>query len=712
MKSFYHNSPLFHVSCTSDVYLPSSSNTSRAVAPPTPATTSIGLQYISPFQPSVASEESETIMILDLLTLVHLGCRAIHLLSLSLPAHVSNSLMLQNLSAVTSSGVLRCMSSKAPEGEEAPKTEQCGPLTSSARKIQIAVVGSGPSGCFVATALTKQNPDVHVDILERLPVPFGLCRYGVSPDHPDVKNVERQFMELFKGGRVTWIGNVNVGKDLPLRHLLGHYAGVVFSTGADRSATLNIPGRDLAGVYSACDVVSNYNTLPYPHASPRYPPIPFDRTRRVAIIGNGNVAVDIARFLAASYQHFAPTDMNCFTIKELMKNQIHAVDMVARRGVTCSAFTTASFRELTLLEKERVTVEADPFSLERALEHPPPPGVNARAHRRMMELVHQSCAPEDSPLLPSGLLDLGSAENGEPNLSEVMTRLQKSYADITVGETHLSHPDSRKPRGPCTIRFRYGLTPIRFLPHPGDQRGSRLGGVLFKYAPDAVHQEDTAAPVRYAVLPCDAAIQSIGYHSDIGSAVDDLPVDSVNGHILNTRGRVDGLPRVYCSGWAKNGSKGVIMHSLNDAQETARVILTDIKEKALPLEPTEGVTTMQGKFGLLDYFVVKQLEPVSVAGLERIFYVEKNRGVDLGKRLEKIDSVRSMLDVALGGDVGKTTANEIRGISPARPRPLMYLKELLDDETDLSPFARSLAKDLPHRLAANHPPGAISPSQL
>lgn len=656
------------------------------------------------------------------------------------------------------------------------------------KKIQIAIIGSGPSGCFVATALTKQRPWIHVDIFERLPVPFGLSRYGVSPDHPNVKNVEKPFMKLFKSGQVTWMGNITIGRDIPLSLLLQHYAGVVFSSGADRSATLNVPGRDLDGVMSASDVVSNYNTMPFPYGSPRFSPIPFKRAKNVSIIGNGNVALDIARYLSLPYQHFAGTDMNCYTVRELLQNRVQAVHLIGRRSVPYSSFTIAAFRELATISRKQVRVHADPFDLTKANALFPSPHTNPRVHRRLMELVHSFSTGKDSshahsasmkaysaeecisntlkekPVAVVGdsslspchqnaeLLPVSILESGEPDLQDAADKLHQAYIDFSDDSKnstakHLSlykevggHFSSALPRGPCDVRFRFNLTVDRFLPMPkgADSHRNRLGGILLRHTvnddvhsifstnttPDAKNaggdSEGTpsvpqgtsvVANPTFFVLPCEVAIQSIGYQSDINSTVKELPTDSATGRILNVKGRVEGMRRIYCSGWAKNGPKGVILHSLSDASETAKMIVEDIESEAIPTRSTKE-TTMQGKFGLLDYFISKKLEPVSVAGLERVLEVERQRGIDLGKAAEKMDSIRDMLDVALGGELGKKTAAQFRGITPTRALPLMYLKELLDDETDLSDFAHSLAKDMPHRLAEQHPPGALSPSQL
>lgn len=665
------------------------------------------------------------------------------------------------------------------------------PSTSSTprnRKIQIAVVGSGPSGCFVASALSKQHPSIHIDIFERLPVPFGLCRYGVCPDHPDIKNVQKQFMPLFKSGKVTWIGNITVGKEVPLSVLLQHYAAVVFASGADRSGRLHVPGSELDGVLTASDVVSNYNTLPFPYGSPRFSPVCFERARNVSIIGNGNVALDIARFLSMPYQHFGGTDMNCYTIRELLQNQIRTVNVVARSSAPYSSFTIASFRELAQINPQQVQVNVDPFDLSKATQVLVSPTTNARVHRRLMELLHSFSPVENTPKsigvdsatsriaektetreqtakaaeprekLSSSALEqkpalfpVSTLENGEPDVQDAMAQLHQCLlngSDATKTSKRKDLTPAKRgeggtppPRGPCKIFFRYNLTVERFLPQPNGEgfRSNRLGGILFRYTSGGdVHlapnngmtrstnaeegcseaRDSTSSGTRTSIaspsfflLPCDTVIQSIGYQSDIKNMVSELPTDSTSGRIQNKKGRVKGMSRVYCSGWAKTGSKGVIVHSLNDANETARTIIEDIKNEVIPTQSTKE-TTMEGKFGLLDYFIAKQLEPVSISGVERILHVEKERGIDLGKVAEKMDSVRDMLDVALGGEMGKKTAAQFRGITPARVQPLMYLKELLDDDTDLSAFAHSLAKDLPHHLAAQHPAGALSPSQL
>lgn len=585
------------------------------------------------------------------------------------------------------------------------------PAEVSSRRLQLAIVGSGPSGFFLANHLTKKHPTLHVDMFERMPVPFGLCRYGVAPDHPDVKKVERQFMDLLKSGRVSWIGNVAVGRDIPVQAMLDHYAAVAFATGADSSHKMHIPGEELGGVVPARDFVSYYNTTPFPFGSPRFCPFDVERTSRVVIIGNGNVAMDVARIMAARYQYLCPTDMNCAAIKEMMKNRIQQIDIVARRGVEHSAFATAEFRELAKYQGSRVAVKVDHFDLKAAVAAVPATK-NPRAHARMMELVHQYAM---------------TAEQTAEEAMRIATTAEGTPLSTSAAEKAAAIPTPHRiedGRGPCTAHFRYNLTPVALLPSP--YRKNYVGGVLFRHsnsrAASASSTKETA-PASYCVVPCDLVLTSIGYRSD---GVAGVPFDEKAGVIPNDGGRVRGASRLYCSGWVKNGAKGVILHSTIDAQETASTMVADLEAGIIPSSATDpeeareggggataaATTTMYGKYGLVDYFVEKKLEPVSVAGVERIFHVEMQRGIDLGKRLEKVNAVRDMLDIALGGEVGKKADERIRHITPSRADAMLYLKELLDDDTDLAPLAHSLAKDLPHRLAARHPTGSIAPSQL
>lgn len=708
--------------------------------------------------------------------------------------------------------------------------------------MQIAVIGSGPSGCFVASTLTKRHPDVHVDMYESLPVPFGLIRYGVAPDHPSVKNVEQQFLELFQSGRVTWMGNMELGRHLSLPLLLQHYAAVVFATGAPHSKSLGIPGEDLGGVIAVQDWVNYYNTMPFPHSSPRFAPFDFTRVRRVAIIGNGNVALDAARVLSASYRYFAPTDMNCMAVKETMRhNRVGQIDIVGRRSEAHVACTIAEFRELTEFQPNKVRVSVDAFDLAPSVADVSSSRFTSpRAHRRLMELMHKFCV--SSECMQAERLRQAADANGEPlgcfaspshaeqtrlasgeataSTVTAAVRAPQKEEDIAKASTTRrtgSEEDGWSKAGtkplppeqtPCDVRFRFHLQPVRILPCP--QRRNWVGGVLFKRTDGAsqtggahTHTSSSAAgsdnssrhddtrvsgmnasrqaedtddtrsvglcsqDSEYCVLPCHLVITSLGYdargprhrcdrghfsHADakprgpVSPSMSEhgLPLNPLDGTIAHGGGgRVHGMPRVYCAGWAAYGSRGVMAHALYNAQEVAAAVLQDWTDgvwwqansnsisstsssnkdgyddvgngasaatraerqageeekgsetvSAMPQDRASGstvhdetnqngrpcdaddepdewgdATTMLGKYGLLDFFVEKKLEPVSVAGLQRILHVERERGIDLGKRLEKMTSVRDMLDVALGGTLARRRMTAYAVSVPLAPMP-------------------------------------------
>ena len=540
----------------------------------------------------------------------------------------------------------------------------------STKKIQIAVVGSGPSGCYVADFLTRKNPNIHVDILEQLPVPFGLVRYGVAPDHPEVKNVQSKFMTMFKGGHVSWIGNIAVGKDVPLPVLLDAYSAVVVATGANGDQSLGVPGEELGNVINARQFVNYYNTLPSPLGHPKHCPINLSHTKDVVIIGNGNVAIDVTRVLGTTYKPWCPTDMNCYAVKALMESAVERITVAARRGVEHSAFTIAEFRELTKIQPEQLKVMVDAFDLEGALLR----AEQTRAKQRLLELVHKYCATGEQSMSSS------PAETA-PGQGQMMPATRRA---------------ARPKRGPCTAHFRYHLQPVEILPHP--TKTNFVGAVRFKRTdirPEHTHE------LQDVVIPCDVVVKSVGYRPDV--AIKGIEVDD-RGCIPHTLGRVKNHSRLYCAGWAKTGPKGVILHSMTDAQETSSTILNDVANGVIQASDDKS-----GKFTLLEWLVLKKLVPVSIHGLERILWVEKEKGIDLGKAAEKVASITDMMDLALGGKLAKRANDRVRSIQGGRPDALLYLGEFLDDDTDMSFLAAKVTRELPLAIAAE---AGLDPKQM
>jgi NADPH-dependent glutamate synthase beta subunit-like oxidoreductase len=222
--------------------------------------------------------------------------------------------------------------------------------------ISIAIVGSGPAGCYLADQLLRLIPDASIDALEKLPVPFGLIRYGVAPDHQSTKGIARVFDRVLSRDHVSFFGNVEVGRDVRLDELMTLYDAVVLATGAARDRRLGIPGEDLPGVIGSGSFVSWYNGHPRAQA-----PTANDVQSGV-IIGNGNVALDVARILAKGPEELAGSDVAGEFVAWLRAQPLETVHVVGRRGAAEARFADHELAELGTLQRAR-TVVSDPASL-------------------------------------------------------------------------------------------------------------------------------------------------------------------------------------------------------------------------------------------------------------------------------------------------------------------------------------------------------------
>ena len=194
------------------------------------------------------------------------------------------------------------------------------------RPLRVGIVGAGPAGIYAADILTKSGLDVSIDLIERLPAPFGLVRYGVAPDHPRIKQIIAALQKILERGDIRLISNVDVGTGLTVAELREFYDAVIFATGAIRDASLDIPGIDLPGSYGAADFVSWYDGHP---DVPRRWPL---EARHVAVIGNGNVALDVARMLSKHPEDLAYTELPPNVFELLLANPVTDVHLFGRRG--------------------------------------------------------------------------------------------------------------------------------------------------------------------------------------------------------------------------------------------------------------------------------------------------------------------------------------------------------------------------------------------
>ncbi|MFF3016841.1 FAD-dependent oxidoreductase [Streptomyces sp. NPDC057939] len=403
--------------------------------------------------------------------------------------------------------------------------------------LRVAVVGSGPSGVYAAQALVQQRevPGVRVDVLDRLPAPYGLVRYGVAPDHEKIKSLTGSLRTVLEEDRIRFLGNVEVGSGpLSTARLLELYHAVVYCVGAARDRLLGIPGEELAGVHSATAFVSWYSG--HPDAAP------FDLggVRSAVVVGAGNVAVDVARILARGAADLAPTDMPQPALGALAGSGVREVSMVARRGPSQGRFTTKELRELGTLPGVGIRVDAAEAALDPAYADPGAAAALPAVARRNVEVLRGWTAP-------------GSGA-GQPRLLTLRFHLRP--AEVLGG------PDGR-------------VRALRFERTAPDGRGGVTG---------------TGA---YEDLPAELVLRSVGY---LGVPLPGLPFDAARGTVPHAAGRVLRAGRAsvgeYVAGWIKRGPTGVIGTNRPCAKETVSSLLQDagaLARRELPRDPLDAL---------------------------------------------------------------------------------------------------------------------------
>ncbi|MHC3388865.1 FAD-dependent oxidoreductase [Streptomyces lavendulocolor] len=401
--------------------------------------------------------------------------------------------------------------------------------------LRVAVVGSGPSGVYTAQSLVEQTavPDVRVHVLDRLPCPYGLVRYGVAPDHEKIKSLQNNLRTVLEHERIGFVGNVEVGgHGLTPARLLELYHAVVYCVGAARDRHLGVPGEDLPGSCSATDFVSWYSA--HPDAAPDAFVL---GARSAVVIGVGNVAVDVARILARGPGELHPTDVPEAALGALAASRVREVHMVGRRGPSQAKFTTKELRELGAMPQARVEVEPADLALDPAYADPAGlPAVN----RRNVEVV-------------------------------------RAWAETTGPE-----PRER------VIRLRFFLRPVEVL-----ERGGRAAGVRFeRTVPDgAGGVRGTGA---YEDIEAQLVLRAVGYR---GVPLEGLPFDASRGTVPHAAGRVlrDGVPSAgeYVAGWIKRGPTGVIGTNRPCAKETAGSLLADAPALARRTVAADPLATLR-----------------------------------------------------------------------------------------------------------------------
>jgi ferredoxin--NADP+ reductase len=384
-------------------------------------------------------------------------------------------------------------------------------MESAKTDFRVALVGAGPAGYYAAEhLLNSTSPTVSVDLFDRLPTPWGLVRAGVAPDHPKIKSVSTQFAEIAGHPRYRFFGNVDFGRDISRAHLLSRYDAVLYAVGARSEQRLGIPGEELAGSLAASDFVGWYNG--HPDQASLAPNL---SGTRAVVIGNGNVALDVARMLLLPHADLLQTDTADHALAALAANHIQEVTILGRRGPAEAAFTTPELREYAAIEGLDVGVD-DPALLNLS---PPPQVADIKRIQRNLAVL--------------GKYGAGTGTGG------------------------------RK------LRFRFLRSPIEIR---GSGRVEELVISVNRLEIDGgrVRAIDTG---RREVLPVDLIVRAVGYK---GVALPGVPFDERSGTVPNDRGVVVGGHREYVAGWIKRGPTGVIGTNRADAVETAIRLLADL----------------------------------------------------------------------------------------------------------------------------------------
>ncbi|TBR20058.1 NADP oxidoreductase [bacterium] len=449
------------------------------------------------------------------------------------------------------------------------------------RPLRVAVVGSGPSGFYAAEALFKDATlKCEVDMFDRLPTPFGLVRGGVAPDHQKIKSVVKVYEKTAADPRFRFYGNVKLGADLSLEDLRRRYDAVILAVGAESDRRMGIPGEDLAGSFAATEFVGWYNSHP-DHRDKA-----FDLSAEsVAVVGIGNVAVDVARVLAEDPEVLAKTDMADYAVDALRKSRVKNVYMLGRRGPAQAAFSPAELEELGGLHSADLVL-----------------------------------TPEETALDPESQKDYDA---GDQALKKNVDALQ-AFAKRGPGSK------ARK------VHLRLCVSPVEVVGKDGKVAAVRIEKNVLVRQPDGSIKPKGSG--RFETLPIGMILRSVGY---FGVPVPGVPFDSKKGVIPNAAGRVleagAPLPGLYVVGWAKRGPSGLIGTNRACSAETAAKVLEDFRGKALAADAEKTQAAAEA------YVRGKKRDVVSFADWKRLDAAEVEKGKASGKIREKFSRISDAL---------------------------------------------------------------------
>ncbi len=460
----------------------------------------------------------------------------------------------------------------------------------SPRPLRVAIVGAGPAGIYAADILSKSGLRVGIDLFERLPAPFGLVRYGVAPDHPRIKQIMLALQKILERGDIRLIANVDYGVDLKLDDLRQFYDAVIFATGAIRDAALPVPGIDLPGSFGAADFVSWYDGHP---DVPRSWPL---TARHVAVLGAGNVALDVARILAKHAEDLLPTDVPANVYEVLAASPVTDVHVFARRGPAQVKFSPLELREL--------------------------------GHVRDVDMV---VYPED--------YDFDEGSMAAINSSNQTKQVVKTLTDWTLNDPEANTASRR-------IHLHFLHAPVEIL---GSETVTGLRTERTRLNGDGT----VSGTGEFHDWPVEAVYRAVGY---FGSPLAEVPFDELKGVIPNREGRVvdiDGrhLPGVYATGWIKRGPVGLIGHTKSDASETVRHLVEDVTGAVdgAPGDLDGGrVAPQPAPDAVLAFLRDRRVEHVEWSGWELLDAYEQMLGAAQGRERIKVVPREEMLSASRG----------------------------------------------------------------
>lgn len=449
------------------------------------------------------------------------------------------------------------------------------------RPLRVAVIGAGPAGFFATDALVKSEDfDVSVDLFERWPTPHGLVREGVAPDHPSIKGVTRIFERTLQHPRVRFFGNVRFGTDVTRDDLTSMYDQVVYATGAQTDRRMGIPGEDLPGSWPATDFVRWYN------GQPDCTDLAFDLSvERAVVVGNGNVAVDVARILLTDPDELARTDIADHALEALRDSRVREVVMLGRRGPAQAKFTNVELKELG--ELAGVDVVVDPADL--VLD---PESAGAAADRRVAR-------------------------------------------NLELLDDFAGRPSSGAPR---RLVFRFLTSPVE-LTGTGSVGGVTLERNRLVAAEDGYLKSEGTG--ERASVEAGLVLRSVGYR---GVPLPDVPFQESRGVIPTRLGRVlnaaggDPLPGEYAVGWIKRGPDGVIGTNKACAKETVASMLEDAAELPEGREPA-------GRDAILALLSERRPDFVTAEDWRTLDEIETERGAAEDRPRVKVVRVEEMLRI-------------------------------------------------------------------